>query len=256
MKNTRKPLIAGNWKMNGTRNSVDQLLWAIKSGAVDMHHVDIAVFPPAIFLAQTEQVLQGTSIAWGGQNFHFKPFGAFTGELSSGMLCEFGCHYVLVGHSERRALFGETDQIIALKCQMALQTGLTPIICVGETLEERNDHLTYQILRQQLEVIFSLSDDTNHLHQLVIAYEPVWAIGTGLTAEPEMAQDVHAKIREWVAEYDEKAARGLRILYGGSLKKENAQFLLSMPDIDGGLIGGAALNATEFLDIARSCNAP
>lgn len=248
----RKPIIAGNWKMNGTRTSVEALLSAIKGGASAVPQVDLVVFPPAIFLDQAEHLLTGTPVAWGGQNFHSEPFGAFTGELSSGMLCEFGCHYVLIGHSERRQLFGETDHQVGLKYQMALQTGLTPIVCVGETLQERNDGLTYQVLRRQLDAIFS--DEVEHLHQLVIAYEPVWAIGTGLTAHPEVAQEAHAKIREWVAEYDEKTAAELRILYGGSLKKDNAAALFVMPDIDGGLIGNASLNATEFLDIAHLCN--
>ncbi len=254
MTEKHKPLIAGNWKMNGTRNSAAALLDAIKKGADEVSHADLAVFPPAIFLEQTERALQGTSIAWGGQNFYFEPFGAFTGELSSGMLCEFGCHYVLIGHSERRTLLGETDHVVQLKYQMALQTGLTPIVCIGETLEERKNHLTVHVLRRQLEAIFSISDETTHLHQSVVAYEPVWAIGTGLTAQPEMAQEVHAQIREWVAEYDKQAAENLRILYGGSLKKENAAALFAMPDINGGLIGGASLNAAEFLDIARLCS--
>jgi triosephosphate isomerase len=250
----RKPLIAGNWKMNGTRNSVEALLTAIKAGANALSKVDLAVFPPAIFLEQTERLLTGTPVTWGGQNVYHEPFGAFTGELSSGMLCDFGCRYVLVGHSERRQLFGETDEAVALKYQMALHTGLTPVVCIGETLEERNNHLTYKVLQNQLAALFSSSDETDHLHQLVIAYEPVWAIGTGLTAHPQIAQEVHAQIREWVAEYDQKAAKKLRILYGGSLKKDNAASLFAMPDIDGGLIGGASLNATEFLDIARLCN--
>jgi len=250
----RKPLIAGNWKMNGTRNSVETLLTALKAGITAIPHVDLAVLPPAIFIEQTERLLTGTPIAWGGQNFYYEPFGAFTGEVSSGMLCEFGCHYALVGHSERRQLFGETDEQVGLKYQMALHTGLTPIVCVGETLEERNNHLTYKVLRRQLDAIFASADETDHLRQLVVAYEPVWAIGTGLTAQPEMAQEVHAQIREWVAEYDQKAADGLRILYGGSVKKDNAAALFAMPDIDGGLIGGASLNATEFLDIANSCS--
>ncbi len=250
----RKPLIAGNWKMNGTRNSVEALLTAIKAGAESLSKVDLAVFPPAIFLEQTERLLAGTSVNWGGQNFYHEPFGAFTGEISTGMLCDFGCRYALIGHSERRQFFGETDQAVGLKYQMALHTGLTPVVCIGETLEERENQLTYTVLRRQLDAVFSSSDETDHLHQLVVAYEPVWAIGTGLTAQPEMAQEVHAQIREWVAEYDQKAANTLRILYGGSLKKNNAASLFLMPDIDGGLIGGASLNATEFLDIAHLCS--
>lgn len=243
--------------MHGTRQTVASLLSTLKSEAAtfaDLEHIQLVVFPPAIFIEQTERFLLDSPIAWGGQNMHDTPFGAFTGEISSGMLCDFGCRYVLLGHSERRQLFGETDAQVALKYQMALHTGLIPIVCVGETLEERNNHLTATVLREQLNAIFSSMDETDHLHQLVIAYEPVWAIGTGLTAQPEVAQAVHAQIRAWVAEYDRKAAENLRILYGGSLKKENAETLFAMPDIDGGLIGGASLNPIEFLDIARLCN--
>lgn len=240
--------------MNGTRQRVEELLSKIKAGAQTISHADLVVFPPAIFLEQAERLLAGTPVTWGGQNFYYEPFGAFTGEHSSGMLCEFGCHWALVGHSERRQLFGETDEQVGLKYQMALHTGLTPIVCVGETLEERNHNLTHKVLRKQLDAIFSSADEIDHLHQLVLAYEPVWAIGTGLTAEPDVAQEVHAQLREWVAEYDPEAAEGLRILYGGSLKKDNAASLFAMPDIDGGLIGGASLNADEFLEIAHLCN--
>lgn len=255
----RKPIIAGNWKMHGTRQTVATLLATLKAEVAhfseeELAHMHLIVFPPAIFIEETGRFLADTPIAWGGQNVHDAPFGAFTGEISSGMLCDFGCRYVLIGHSERRQLFGETDAQVASKYQIALHTGLTPIVCVGETLEERDNHLTDTILRKQLDAIFSSMDETDHLHQLVIAYEPVWAIGTGLTARPEVAQAVHAQIRAWVAEYDKTAAENLRILYGGSLKKENAEALFSMPDIDGGLIGGASLNPIEFLDIARLCN--
>jgi triosephosphate isomerase len=252
--NKRKPIVAGNWKMNGTRHSVDALLTRLKADSKDIPDVHLLIFPPAIFLEQTERLLSKTQIAWGGQNMHDQPFGAFTGEMSSGMLCDFGCRYVLLGHSERRHLFGETDAQVASKYQMALHTGLTPIVCIGETLEERNKHLTDHVLRKQLEAIFSSTDETDHLRQLVIAYEPVWAIGTGLSADPDIAQAVHANIRAWIAEYDQTAAKNVSILYGGSLKKDNATALFAMPDIDGGLIGGASLNATEFLDIAHLCS--
>lgn len=250
----RKSIIAGNWKMNGTRVSIEQLLNGIKVGAEELSsHIDLVVFPPNPYLEATERALTGSKIRWGGQNFYHEPFGAFTGEVSSGMLCEFGCQYVLIGHSERRSLFGETDHQVGLKYQMALHTGLTPIVCIGETLEERQNNLTYKVLRQQMDAVFSTSDEIDHLHQLVVAYEPVWAIGTGLTAESAVAQEVHAKIREWVAEYDKKAAKELHILYGGSVKKDNSADIFAMPDIDGGLIGGASLNAADFLEIAKTC---
>lgn len=240
--------------MNGTRNSVIALLTELNVHASTLPHINLVVFPPAIFIEQTERLLAGSTVAWGAQNMYFAPSGAFTGELSAGMLCEFGCRYILIGHSERRALFAETDEQVARKYQAALQVGLTPIVCIGETIEEREKGLTYTVLRRQLDAIFSISDEIGHLSQAVIAYEPVWAIGTGLTAEPGMAQEVHAQIRAWVTEYDKTIAESLRILYGGSLKRDNAAALFAMPDIDGGLIGGASLNAAEFLDIARSCN--
>ena len=250
----RKPLIAGNWKMNGSCASVDALLRAISQGVSEVSGVELAVFPPFVFLERTRRQLAGSSVAWGGQNLSSQPSGAFTGEISAEMLRDFGCRYVLVGHSERRTLFGETNEGVADKYQAALRAGLSPVLCIGETLQEREQGQTYNILRAQLDAIFTLPAGIKSFEQAVIAYEPVWAIGTGLTAQPETAQEVHAKIRGWVAEYDIKVAENLRILYGGSLKRDGAAALLSMPDIDGGLVGGASLNAEEFLDIAHSCN--
>ncbi len=249
----RKPLIAGNWKMNGSCASVDALLRALSKGAASVT-AELAVFPAFVFLERTRRLLASGTIAWGGQNLAPEPSGAFTGEVSAEMLRDFGCRYVLVGHSERRTLFGETNEWVAAKYQAALRAGLSPILCVGETLQEREQGLTYDVLRTQLNAILTLPTGVKSLEQAVIAYEPVWAIGTGLTAQPETAQEVHAKIRSWVAEYDIKVAENLRILYGGSLKRDGAALLLAMPDIDGGLVGGASLNAEEFLDIALSCN--
>ncbi len=249
----RKSLIAGNWKMNGTCASVDALLRAISKGASDVPG-ELAVFPAFVFLERTRRLLAGGPVAWGGQNLAAQPSGAFTGEISAGMLRDFGCRYVLVGHSERRTLYNETNEIVAAKYQAALQEGLSPILCIGETLQERELGLTYNILRAQLDAIFNLVAGVKTLARAVIAYEPVWAIGTGLTAQPETAQEVHARIRSWVAEYDIKVAENLRILYGGSLKRDGAAALFAMPDVDGGLVGGASLNAEEFLDIALSCN--
>jgi len=250
----RKPLIAGNWKMHGSKASVQALLDNIVQGSGHIVNAELAVFPPYVFLEQTENVLANTKINWGAQNIAIEPSGAFTGEISAGMLRDFGCHYVLVGHSERRTLYNETNEIVAAKYQVAIVAGLHPIVCVGETLQQREEGLTYQVLKAQLDAIFALDKEIVNLQQAVIAYEPVWAIGTGLTATPEMAQEVHAQIRLWIAEYDKTIAQNLRILYGGSVKRDNAAALLAMPDIDGGLIGGASLNAVEFLDIADSCN--
>lgn len=250
----RKPLIAGNWKMNGNRSAVSDLLQSLKKNSISLTQVDLAVFPPFVFLPQTQELLADTTIAWGGQTLSGEKSGAFTGEISATMLKDFGCRYVLVGHSERRSLFGETNEMIVKKCQAAWQADITPLICVGETLEQREKGDTYLVLRAQLEPIFSLPNAISALRHTILAYEPVWAIGTGLTADPEMAQNVHERLRSWVAEYDKEVAERLRILYGGSVKRDNAAALFTMPDIDGGLIGGASLNADEFLDIAKSCN--
>lgn len=248
----RTPIIAGNWKMNGTRQSVDDLLYQITQTQSFAPGRQLIVFPPAVFLEQTERALSGTEIGWGAQNFYPKPSGAFTGEISAPMLTDVGCRYVLVGHSERRTLFGETDVDVAEKFVVAIQSGLTPIVCVGETLEERQQGLTFEVLRRQMEALFQLEKGITMLVQAVIAYEPVWAIGTGLTADAQTAEEVHAKLRGWVAEYDRNIAESLRILYGGSLKRSNAAELFAMPNIDGGLIGGASLDAKEFIDIAQA----
>ncbi len=249
----RKPLIAGNWKMNGSQASINDLLLSLKKNSAGLT-ADLAVFPPFVFLPQTQELLENTIIAWGGQNLCSEPSGAFTGEISGAMLKEFACRYVLVGHSERRNLFGETNEIVAAKYQAALQAGLSPVVCIGETLQQRQNGDTAAVLRGQLDPIFLSPEGMSGLSKAVIAYEPVWAIGTGLTAAPEVAQEVHAQIRSWVAEHDKEVAESLRILYGGSVKRDSAAALFAMPDIDGGLIGGASLNADEFLEIAQSCN--
>lgn len=249
----RKPIVAGNWKMNGNKASIQQLLEAIKSDGQKLSSVELIVFPPTIYLEQVKQALQGSSIGWGAQNINAKPNGAYTGEIAASMLSDFGCQYVLIGHSERRILYGESDKDVAEKYKAALQAGLKPIVCVGETLQERNAGVTHQIIDHQLHAILAAAENEG-LRKTVIAYEPVWAIGTGLAAEPEDAQKVHALIREIVAKHDKDIAEQLRILYGGSVKRDNAQALFAMPDIDGGLIGGASLDAKEFLEIAKSCN--
>lgn len=251
----RKLLVAGNWKMHGSKQSVQALLTGLlEAQSATIQQPDVAVFPPYVFLDQVSHLLSKSSIEWGAQNMDSHLQGAFTGEISASMLRDFGCRYVLLGHSERRSLFGETNALVAAKYQTAISAGLIPVVCVGETLEQRQQQLTDQIIHSQLEAIFTLENGINSLNQAIIAYEPVWAIGTGMTASPEMAQAVHEKIRFWVAEYDKTIAQNLRILYGGSVKGNNASALFAMPDIDGGLIGGASLDLVEFLDIIKLCS--
>ncbi len=250
----RKNIIAGNWKMNGSKASASELLNGVKAGAADISNVTWIVFPPYPLLAQTEALLAGTNINYGSQNLSDKLEGAYTGEVAAPMLQEFGCKYVLVGHSERRALYGETDEIVAAKFKTAGDAGLIPVLCVGETLEEREQDLTQKVVSRQLQAVLDLDKGVERLANAVIAYEPVWAIGTGLTATPEQAQEVHAYIRNLIQELDATIASELSILYGGSMKPNNAQDLLAMPDIDGGLIGGASLDANSFIEIGKSCN--
>lgn len=250
----RRPIVAGNWKMNGTKHTVTELLLALKEGVVDISDVEVVVIPSYILLYHAEHILSGSSITWGAQDVDIHPNGAYTGGVSAGMLRDFGCKYVLVGHSERRALYYESNELTVKKYHIAIAGGLSPIFCVGETLNEREKGKTYDVLRAQLSGILSSQGSVASLKNAVIAYEPVWAIGTGLTASPEMAQDVHEKIRSWVSECDKSIADGLRILYGGSVKSDNAKSLFAMPDIDGGLIGGASLKAHDFLEIVTSCN--
>lgn len=246
----RIPIIAGNWKMHGTQAMVSELLGALKHGIGNSDAAEMAVFPPYIFLAQVQQMLTGSPITWGAQNLASESGGAFTGEVAGNMLKEFGCKYVLIGHSERRALYGETDAVIAKKFQLALQCGLKPVLCVGETLEERQSGQTQAVVSRQLAAVLDLG--VENLQDAVLAYEPVWAIGTGLTATPEQAQEVHMALRQQVAKHSPSVAENLRILYGGSVKAANAKALFSMPDIDGGLVGGASLDAKEFLQIYYS----
>lgn len=249
----RRPLVAGNWKMNGTRASVNGLVRSILTDFEAVADVELAVFPPFVFLQQVEQLLASTPIAWGAQNVSDKTAGAYTGEISAEMLMDFGCRYVIVGHSERRQLFGESNELIAAKFNRAVTAGLAPILCVGETLEQRDKNITEQVIYDQLAPVLALPAGVKSFQNAVVAYEPVWAIGTGVTATPEQAQTVHAFIRELIAKHDKNIAERLRILYGGSIKPSNAESLLKMPDIDGGLVGGASLNAQEFIEIAKRC---
>jgi triosephosphate isomerase len=249
----RKPLVAGNWKMNGSLESVRELLEGIKGGMGDVKVAEVAVCPPYVFLAETEKLLAGSSIGWGGQDLSTESAGAYTGEVAASMLKDFGSQYVIVGHSERRTYHAESDELVAKKFAVARAAGLIPILCIGETLEERESGVTEQVVARQLDAVIEL-EGVDALADGVIAYEPVWAIGTGKTATPDQAQDVHAFIRGRVAEKSAEVAEGVRILYGGSMKPDNAKELIGKPDIDGGLIGGASLKAEDFLGICTAAN--
>lgn len=247
----RKPLIAGNWKMNGSRESIKALLDSVKAGMSSVDKADVAVCAPFVYLRDVEEQLTGTAIAYGAQNLSIEAKGAFTGEIAASMLLDFGCKYVIVGHSERRTLYGETDELVAQKYGVALEAGLTPIFCIGETLQEREQGITEDVVARQVKAVID-AHGVAKLGQGVIAYEPVWAIGTGKTATPEQAQDVHAFIRSMIAKHDQAVADNVIIQYGGSMNAGNAKELLAKPDIDGGLIGGASLKAEDFLAICTS----
>jgi len=247
----RIPLVAGNWKMNGSLVSIQQLLEGIMQGMSELkENVECAVFPPFVYLAGVQRLLSDTAIRWGAQNVSEQQAGAFTGEVAASMLADFSCTYVIVGHSERRTLYGESDAVVARKFATVRKAGLTPVLCVGESLEEREKGVTEMVVARQLEAVLEL-EGIQGIGDAVIAYEPVWAIGTGRTATPEQAQEVHAFIRSKLAENDAMIADSVRILYGGSVKGSNAAELFAMADIDGGLVGGASLEAQEFLTIAK-----
>ncbi|MDD2775383.1 MAG: triose-phosphate isomerase [Gallionella sp.] len=247
----RRKLVAGNWKMHGSLAQNSELLIAVRSGMDLIGGVDCAVCVPFPYLAQAQQALAGSRVKLGAQDVHQLDKGAYTGEVSVSMLKDFGCQYVIVGHSERRAYFGESSILVAEKFVAAKNAGLTPILCVGETLEQRESGVTEAVIAEQLDAVIKLAGVAS-LQGAVVAYEPVWAIGTGKTASSAQAQAVHAFIRQRVAADDAQIASELVILYGGSVKANNAVELLAMPDIDGGLIGGAALVAEEFLAICRA----
>ena len=250
----RVPLVAGNWKMNGSLASVQELLTAIKAGVGEIARAEVAVCPPFVFVPMAQTALEGTVVRWGAQNLSTERSGAFTGEVAASMLKELGCHYVIVGHSERRSLYGEDDEMVAKKFAVARAAGLVPILCVGETLDEREKGVTEEVVARQLDAVIGL-EGAAALSDCVIAYEPVWAIGTGVTATPDQAQEVHAFIRGRVASREPQVAGRLRILYGGSMKPDNAAELMAKPDIDGGLIGGASLKASDFLAICGAADA-
>ncbi|MDX1947570.1 MAG: triose-phosphate isomerase [Pirellulaceae bacterium] len=245
----RKKFIAGNWKMNTTRADGVALAAAIAKGVGTATDVEVAVCPPSLYLAAIGQAIAGSSVGLGAQNCYHEAKGAFTGENSPAMLVDVGCKYVILGHSERRAIFKETSADVAKKVLAALAAGLTPIVCVGETLDERKANRTTAVVREQIEgSLAGLSPE--QVLKLVIAYEPVWAIGTGVVATPEQAEEVHADLRKLLeTRYTTEVAASVRIQYGGSVNAENAATLLSQPNIDGALVGGASLKADGFLAI-------
>jgi triosephosphate isomerase len=243
----REKLVVGNWKMNGGLAANAALLGDLVAGWAGAPGRQVAVCVPYPYLVQAQAALQATPIAWGAQDVSEHASGAYTGEVSAGMLAEFGCRYAIVGHSERRQFFGDTDAIVAAKAKAALGAGLTPIVCVGELLSEREAGTTDAVVLRQLDaVLAALGADAT---RIVVAYEPVWAIGTGRTATPDQAQAVHATLR---ARLTKAGAGDIALLYGGSVKADNAVALFGRPDIDGGLIGGASLKAADFLGIARA----
>ena len=240
----RNRLVAGNWKMHGNRASNRALLEQVLAGVVGLVGVESAVCVPFPYLGEAAGQLKGTALGLGAQNMSEHAQGAYTGEVSAAMLKEFGCRYVLVGHSERRQLYGETDAAVAAKFAAAAGQGITPILCLGETLAEREAGRTEEVVGRQLDAALRVNERTL-FEKAVVAYEPVWAIGTGRTATPQQVQEVHAFLRK-------KLFPVTRLLYGGSVKKENAAALFALPDVDGGLIGGASLVAGDFLEIVRA----
>jgi triosephosphate isomerase len=243
----RPKLVVGNWKMNGSRATNATLLAGIVAG-LENAKATCAVCVPAPYLQQCADTLAGTQLAWGAQDVSTHASGAYTGEVAASMLQDFGCCYVIVGHSERRAYHGESNELVAQKTLAALNAGLTPIVCVGETLEQREANQTNVVVGKQLSAVLELLDG-DAVERIVVAYEPVWAIGTGKTATPAMAQEVHAQLRSQLRERSAAAAEKVAILYGGSMKPDNAAELMAQGDIDGGLIGGAALKVADFLAI-------
>ncbi|MEE4173952.1 MAG: triose-phosphate isomerase [Xanthomonadales bacterium] len=250
----RTLLVAGNWKMHGSRAMTDSLVNGLLSELENLHGFDVAVFPPAPYLSQVQELADGSRIAWGGQTLNPNAQGAFTGEVSGGMLADFGCRYVLVGHSERRSLFGESDADVADRFAAALEAGLEPVLCLGESLEEREAGDTERVVARQLDAVIDRCG-IEGLGRGLLAYEPVWAIGTGLTATPEQAQNVHAFLRGKLTGLDGMIGGQIRILYGGSVKASNAADLFARDDIDGALVGGASLTVEDFIGICRAATA-
>jgi triosephosphate isomerase len=247
----RRPLVAGNWKMHGSRAEAHRLVEGILASGAGSGSSEAVVCPPFVYLADVSRLLAGSSLGLGGQDVCAEEPGAHTGEVAAPMLADVGCRYVIVGHSERRAMYGEDDALVARKFAAAVRHGLVPVLCVGETLDEREKEATRAVILRQLDAVLA-SASVAPFAKAVIAYEPVWAIGTGRTATPAQAQEVHALIRGRIAEKDATIAASLRVLYGGSVKAANAAELFAMPDVDGGLIGGASLKADEFAGICAA----
>ena len=247
----RRPLVAGNWKMHGSRAENSALLDALLHGLETDSPSDVLVCPPFVYLFEAARQLKSTQIALGAQSLCAEPIGAFTGEVSAAMLKDVGCRFALVGHSERRALYKEDDALVARKFVAAQSQGITPILCVGESLEEREQQKTFAVVARQLSAVLDVTGPATFA-TAVVAYEPVWAIGTGKNATAEQAQEVHAFIRAELAKRDARIAGAVRILYGGSVKAANASEIFAMPDVDGGLVGGASLKAEEFLKICAA----
>lgn len=247
----RQVMVAGNWKMNGSSESIKELMSSIKDGMSSVTKAEVVVCPPAVYISRVFGATDGSDIKVGSQNICDEDSGAFTGELSGDMLKDVGCEYAIIGHSERRALYVETDGLVAKRYAAARRNGVKPIFCIGETLEERESGVTNDVCSRQIDAVIAL-EGVEALADGVIAYEPVWAIGTGKVATPEQAQEVHAFIRGKIAALNEEVAAGVRILYGGSMNPGNAKDLIGQPDIDGGLIGGASLKAEDFLAICQA----
>ena len=247
----RRTLVAGNWKLNGSKQNTKDLIEGILAGMPEVKNADVAVCPPFVYIPQTAQLLASSKVAWGAQNCSQYDNGAYTGEVAPDMLKEFGCTYVILGHSERRAIFGESNDDVTQKFVAVKKSGLVPILCVGEQLVEREAGKTEAVVAEQLDSVLNVAG-IKQFAGAVIAYEPVWAIGTGVTATPEQAQEVHAFIRQRLAKKDAVIAQNIQILYGGSVKPDNAAELFAKPDIDGGLIGGASLEAESFLGICKA----
>ncbi|MGH8285671.1 MAG: triose-phosphate isomerase [Steroidobacteraceae bacterium] len=251
----RRPIVAGNWKMHGSRAENGALVEAIIAQLPPESNAECVVCPPFVYLQDVARLLRDSPVMLGAQSVSAESHGAYTGEIAAAMLKDVGCTYVIVGHSERRLLFGEHDRFVARKFAAAQAKGLMPILCVGEQLAERESGRTHEVVSRQIEAVLELCG-AESLTNAVIAYEPVWAIGTGRNATPEQAQDVHAFIRGRIGARDARIAAATRILYGGSVKASNAAELFSMPDVDGGLIGGASLKAEEFVAILAAAAPP
>lgn len=247
----RRSLVAANWKMNGSLESIGQLVGAISQGVSQKTESEVLICPPFVYLSELAGLLEKTDIRLGAQNVSHLESGAFTGEIAPSMLKDFACDYVIVGHSERRMHYSENDVRVAEKFVAVQTNGMIPILCIGELLEERESSCTEEVIARQLDAVIELAG-IMAFKESVIAYEPVWAIGTGKTATPEQAQEVHEFIRLRLARHDHETAEGVRILYGGSVKADNAKQLFELADIDGGLIGGASLVAEDFLTICHS----